>query len=391
MRIKIKAKPEDFAVEEIASLPLVNKGEYGAYLLKKKGWNTIDLLLELSRRLNIPFTHFSYGGRKDRYALTSQYISIKSPGSFDLREKNYSLMRVGVMERPMGPDLIRGNKFEIAVRKLNKDDTDKIASLVQNAGSNGYPNYFDDQRFGSFDSRQGFFAEKLLRQQFNGALKIYLARVYSTDNQEEKERKNFFFERWKDWEACLKKAKTRFEKRAFAFLARNPSGFLEVLKGMPRHELSAFIASYQAYLWNEMLRRLIKQELPGPFKNYSGLAGEYIFFTDFDENENRYFRNLTIPVPGAKPKTEDALVKKVYLQVMEANNLKNSVFNKVNLRRAFFKSFGRLAMVKPDGLNFDFLDDELYPGRKKLRLKFQLPRGSYATMFIKRIFCSTRP
>jgi tRNA pseudouridine13 synthase len=71
---------------------------------------------------------------------------------------------------------------------------------------------------------------------------------------------------------------------------------------------------------------------------------------------------------------------------MEANDLKDSVFNKVNLRRAFFKSFGRLAIVRPGGLRFDFLNDELYPGRKKLRLEFQLPRGSYATMFVKRIF-----
>jgi tRNA pseudouridine13 synthase len=160
MRLKIKVKPEDFMVEEIAFLPLVNEGDYGAYLLKKNGWNTIDLLLELARRLNIPFTRFSYGGRKDRYALTSQYNSIKSPGFFDLREKNYSLTRVGVMERPMGPDLIRRNRFEITVRKLNREDVDKISSLVQDAGSTGYPNYFDDQRFGSFDSRQGFFAEK---------------------------------------------------------------------------------------------------------------------------------------------------------------------------------------------------------------------------------------
>jgi tRNA pseudouridine13 synthase len=32
--------------------------------------------------------------------------------------------------------------------------------------------------------------------------------------------------------------------------------------------------------------------------------------------------------------------------------------------------------------------DELYPGRHKLTLKFDLPRGSYATMVIKRLTLS---
>ena len=74
--IKIKVKPEDFIVEEIANIPIKKEGAFCAYLLKKRGRNTVDLIKKLSKDFHIPFSDFSYGGRKDRYALATQYIAI---------------------------------------------------------------------------------------------------------------------------------------------------------------------------------------------------------------------------------------------------------------------------------------------------------------------------
>ncbi|MEK7828364.1 MAG: tRNA pseudouridine(13) synthase TruD, partial [Deltaproteobacteria bacterium] len=75
--MKIKVKPEDFIVEEKADLKFHKGGEHRVYLLTKRGFNTVDLLLRLSKKLGIPFSNFSYGGKKDRHALTTQYITIK--------------------------------------------------------------------------------------------------------------------------------------------------------------------------------------------------------------------------------------------------------------------------------------------------------------------------
>ena len=78
--IKIKVKPEDFIVEEIADISLTQTGDFCVYLLKKRGWNTVDVLKNLSRKLRLPSSDFSYGGKKDKYALTSQYITIGRQG-----------------------------------------------------------------------------------------------------------------------------------------------------------------------------------------------------------------------------------------------------------------------------------------------------------------------
>ncbi len=78
--IKIKVKPEDFVVEEVADLSFQKDGDFCVYLLKKRGWNTVDVLKNLSRKLKLPSSDFSYGGKKDKYALTSQYITIARQG-----------------------------------------------------------------------------------------------------------------------------------------------------------------------------------------------------------------------------------------------------------------------------------------------------------------------
>lgn len=78
--IKVKVKPEDFIVEEVADLPLQKDGNFRVYLLRKRGWNTVDILKMLSRKFSIPHSYFSYGGKKDKYAFTSQYITIARQG-----------------------------------------------------------------------------------------------------------------------------------------------------------------------------------------------------------------------------------------------------------------------------------------------------------------------
>jgi len=62
----IKARPEDFIVEEIASLPLVDRGEFRVYQLTKKNWTTPDLVHFLARYLSISPKAIAYGGKKDK-------------------------------------------------------------------------------------------------------------------------------------------------------------------------------------------------------------------------------------------------------------------------------------------------------------------------------------
>ena len=54
-------------------------------------------------------------------------------------------------------------------------------------------------------------------------------------------------------------------------------------------------------------------------------------------------------------------------------------------RENFFSRGERAATFAPERLSSAWDGDELYPGRRKLALAFDLPRGSYATILVKRV------
>ncbi|MEP9411654.1 MAG: tRNA pseudouridine(13) synthase TruD [Candidatus Brocadia sp.] len=479
--IKVKVKPEDFIVEEVADLPFQKDGNFRVYLLKKRGWNTVDILKMLSRKFNIPYSYFSYGGKKDKYALTSQYITIarqaykkttppvsltlqedkkevkkswiKSPNSqfhtkdkevqsnsislheypipTKVDEKNYFLSFVGYMDRPMGPDLITGNRFQIVVRNLTGNDLASALREIDRVKKDGYPNYFDDQRFGSFDARQGFIAEKILKKHYNGALQIYFSSVHPEDSKEEKEHRKFFYENWGNWQVCLKGAKSKFEKETFRYLERHPNGFIPILQRISHEKMVLFFSAYQSHLWNELLRKIIRSvgsdsfmlgnsrtidssplkedrggwrekadhpTLPPSIKGgeisqrpdlkiSKGIAGDYVFYIQLDNRSKAYLSTLVIPMPASNIRMPDDFTKNLYSEVLKENNLKSPMFNIRKLRQAFFKGIERKAIVTPADIVADYAEDEIYQVKKKLILKFFLPRGCYGTMFIKRLFC----
>ena len=64
--MKLKQVPADFIVAEINSLKVSDTGKYCAFLLKKKGWNTMDAVNEIATRLGISPKDIRYAGLKDK-------------------------------------------------------------------------------------------------------------------------------------------------------------------------------------------------------------------------------------------------------------------------------------------------------------------------------------
>lgn len=381
--MKIKVREEDFLVEEKANIPYKERGIFKIYILEKKGYNTLDLLLKISKNLKIPYSSISYGGRKDRYGLTKQFISIKGIKVKDFQEKNYSLKYVGEAKREMGPDLIEGNFFDIKIRDL-KDLEEKLKREIEEIKLNGFVNYFDDQRFGSFSKEQGFIAEKIIKKHYNGALKIYLTSVYEGDKKEERERKRFFFENWRNWKVCSERARTKFEKIAFKILLKNePNPFLKGINLIPKEELSMYFSAFQSYLWNLVAERIIKIYGLNLLK-YKGNYWDYIFYKKI--NSFDYLKELQIPTISHNIKYPDGFVQNVYEEVLKERELKKGSFNLKKVKKAFFKSNLRSLIVIPEIEKYNFFEDEVYKGKKALNIKFFLPRGSYGTMLIKRLF-----
>ncbi len=378
----IKALDEDFQVEERAEIPFQENEEFGVYLLEKRGWNTLDLLKKISKILKIPISSISYGGKKDKHGITFQFIAIKDKRDFSIEGKDFSLKLVGRSPRPMGPDLIVLNSFKITLRNIKKPEN--VFSNLEEIKRFGVPNFFDDQRFRSFDPRRGFFGEKIVKKQWNGALQVFLTSVYPDMKGEEKRRREEIFKNWKDWDKCLELAEGDLEKKIFKILREenNPAKALHLI---PKEEISMLYSSFQSHIWNEVLRKLIRTRVREIFE-IKGIEGPYLFWKTLDDETFSYFKDLKLPTPSAKMSFHSKLIEDLFEEVFKEKGIKRSNFRTSVLRKVYFRSFERKALVIPEDLKvLEEGEDELNKGRKKIKIEFSLSRGSYATIITKRL------
>ncbi|KTD33623.1 tRNA pseudouridine(13) synthase TruD [Legionella israelensis] len=78
----IKTFPEDFRVDEILSFDLSGEGEHLFLRIEKIGLTTEELVKSLSRKIKKSLKFISYAGLKDKQAITSQWISVHCPGEY---------------------------------------------------------------------------------------------------------------------------------------------------------------------------------------------------------------------------------------------------------------------------------------------------------------------
>jgi len=392
--MKIKTRPEDFVVEEILGIAPKDNGPYTLLRLIKRQCNTVDAVQHLAAHIRKPLWTIAYGGRKDKHACAAQFITVKGPvTSLNTKTLKFRLEPAGYLDRPMGPDLIAGNKFHIVIRNISPDEKERTMPRIEAILYHGFSNYFDDQRFGPFDPIQGFLAEKIVRKHFNGAVKFYLTRRVSEDKKEDALRKAFFFENWGQWEECLHEASGHTEQEWLSHLCKRPRDFLTLLRKIPADELAFHFASFQAFLWNEVLRRLL-QRTASTLGSYPGLAGDYLF-----GDAERAEMAGVIPTISSKMRIADPVIADTYRGLLQEKNLKTADFNLTKIRQAYFKSIHRAVRITPENMTYAFGADETARQRgaeqaEKLTLDFTLPRGSYATMLIKQVFaaaCSPCP
>lgn len=380
--MKIKVRANDFVVQEVADFKIKKEGNFFLYILEKVNWNTLDALKLIAKVNNIPISYLSYCGKKDRYAKTLQYITSKTNLKITTINENVKLTFIGTTDEIAKPSLIQKNNFRITIRNLKNEEVDKILKRIEEIKTFGFPNYFGEQRFGSFDKNLGFFAEKFLKAQYNGALKCLLCSIHSEDNREEKDRKKLFFNHWGDFQELKKIAKTNIEKKCFDLLINKPKGFLNAIHLYPEEEISMAFSAYQSYLWNNILKKIIS-ELNYNKKIYiKGWA--YPAYRVLKDNDLDKLKNLLIPVPGIKPVFHNEDIEKIYESVLNEEGLYQARFSMRKYRKVIPKSYLRQGIVIPENLTILHTgDDEIYENKKFMKIYFSLPKGSYATTLLK--------
>lgn len=250
------------------------------------------------------------------------------------------------------------------------------------------PNYFDEQRFGSARHHHGFFTQKLLLKHFNGALKLYMATPAGPDDPSTRSTKKFLAENWGDWD-CLKQSGFR-PKHEFQpvvnHLVKHPKDFKGAIRQINRKILELLIAAYQSFLWNEILAEFLRS-LNLKLYTYSYSAGNFLFYQNLPVSVRDELVSLSIPNPSPKTIFKNEKIEKITTDILAREGFRlKDLKMPIRVRGIFLKPFDRKALVFPEKLTYqEPVPDDRYKNKLKLELSFFLPKGSYATILVKRL------
>lgn len=387
--MKLKQRPEDFQVEELTDVQPVDTGPFALYRLEKRGWTTLDALTALRRRWKIDHRRVSYGGLKDRHAHTIQYVTVFRGPRRRLTHQGVSVEYLGQVREPFTSRDIRGNRFRLVLREIGEHEREKknLTQALEEIRRDGIANYFDDQRFGSVGDGKHFVAREMVLERYEDALRLALTGPYDYDRAPQKKEKKILREHWGDWKTCRDLLPAYPELSLLDHLVFHPEDFRGALARLRPDLRTLYLSAYQSHLWNRMLARWLREHLrPEQLKLIPLCLGNVPMHHGLDEDQRRALADLFLPLPTARLHLEPTDSRLALIgAVLKEEGLELSQLKLKGFRTMFFSKGDRAALCLPEGLRYSFSADEIHPGKEKLELAFDLPRGSYATLVAKRV------
>jgi tRNA pseudouridine13 synthase len=385
--MKLKQIPEDFQVEELADLQPTDRGAFACYQLEKRGLGTPEAVQAICRKWKLRPRDVSYGGLKDRHALTKQFLTVVRGPHRGFRQPHLHVQYLGQLSRPFAPEHVRGNRFTIVLREMSPAGLRFAKQALVEAKVDGVANYFDDQRFGSVGPQGEFVARKLIDEDYEGALKLAILQPYEFDRPAQRAEKRILRECWGLWSTAQARLPRGTARELVNHLVQQPGDFRGTFARLRDDIKSLYLAAYQSHLWNQILSRWLQNHCRREQLTFLQLQlGKQPTPRRLEDAQRTQLQERTLPLPSARLKlaAEDPL-KPLYDAVLEEEGLTLAQMKLRHFREPFFAKGERAAMLVPERLEHEVEADELHRGTQKLLLRFDLPRGAYATMIVKRI------
>ena len=391
--MKLKRLPEDFQVDELSEVTPTS-GEFALYQLTKQSIGTPEVINSVVERWKIPRRRISYGGLKDKHALTTQFVTVHHGPKKPLSQKSFELLYLGQVSRAFTATAIDGNRFTIILRDMTTEEVEQAKTAAEAVRRDGLPNYFDDQRFGSLGDSGEWIARPWCLGNWERTLWLALADPHRDDRSDDKKQKAILRDHWGRWGEC-KQALDRSHRRSIVtFLAdKEAAGKLIDFRGafcnLNIDLRGLYLSAFQSALWNRMLaRRLTENAAPEsiiPFELKSGPACFVTSFLSPWSGSNAAPLEDELPLPSARGKIEEGPTLDLLNVVVAEEGLEKRQLRVKYPRDSFFSKSTRKTVIEIPDLDFESTDDDLYPKRQKVKLAFDLPRGSYATILVKRL------
>jgi tRNA pseudouridine13 synthase len=380
----IKQKAEDFRVEELTNCHAGKSGDFALYRLEKRGWTTPDALAIVRKRWKIETRRVAFGGLKDRHAETIQYLTILKGPQRKLTHTNLHVTYLGQVPEPYDSKHIEANRFAVTIRAMTDEQIGAALRSLEEVRAVGVPNYYDDQRFGSVAQGGAFFAFQLLIGEYEAALHLALTAPYAFERSGQKKEKAVLRRHWGDWRLCKQMLP---RNRIVQYLFGNPEDFMGALEHLPPELRTLYLSAYQSHLWNRMLANWVRANVPAADLNAIAVKlGDLPMPRRLSKDLRAAVSALELPLHSARNHLEDTDPRKPYFdKILAEEEVTLDQFKLKGFHNLFFSKGERAAWCFPHDLEARDAKDEENRNKKKLTLRFDLPRGSYATLVVKRI------
>ncbi|MEZ5965578.1 MAG: tRNA pseudouridine(13) synthase TruD [Planctomycetota bacterium] len=380
--MRLKVRPEDFRVRELLQFEEDPRGEHYVHLLRKEKLDTVQALTEVSRVCGVSRRDIAFAGLKDRQGVTEQWISVRGR-RLDLRRRDLQVVFFGRASKPITSKQSAGNAFEVVLRELRQGDVERLQARVASARESGFPNYFDDQRFGNVKHGQGFILRDVLKGDYDAALRSLIAEPSPKAITGDVKLKRILRAKWGDWDACAAIARGPAFRRVFGILQRGGDA-REALAALPPRTKLIHAYAFQSYLWNRALSRWLRLELTQAQQSEVWtVLGRLRAWSKLPAAKVERIERMEAPLfagdlAGGEPSFRaalDAVLRREEVTVADCV--------RAELPGLELKTELRKALVVPGDLRLAGPRPDKHGHGLAMKLSFSLPRGAYATMLVK--------
>ena len=158
---QLKRAPEDFVVEEVPLYEASGEGSHVFLYVEKRDLSTPFLVTKIADALAINPNHIGVAGRKDRFAVTRQYLSLPDEDYEDDRLLNLEIEGGKVLScqrhsNKLKTGHLKANRFDIIVRDVTDDAYAIAQETAGQLEQHGFANWYGEQRFGNQDDTDDF-------------------------------------------------------------------------------------------------------------------------------------------------------------------------------------------------------------------------------------------
>lgn len=394
----IRAKNEDFYVEEIPETYPSGEGPNTWLWIEKNSRTTLDVVLDIARELKINRKQMGFAGMKDKKAVTRQWICIsnKTPEELQgLEEKlhNVKIINITPNQKKLRMGQLVGNKFRLMVRGVDDPEsaTQEAQEILNQLKERGVPNYYGYQRFGKDRPNTHLVGKALIKGGVKEAVDRYIGHPYDTEPKHIQEARRFYDEGELEESLESMPSGMRYEKMMLRALIKEmkkkgeltEKSYILALRSIPKPLSRMFVHAYQSYLFNKAVSERSKLGIDQYVNGDILIDNEEHLIHEFSEEEidnqiKKFEAHPSSPLYGSKVPLASGKLGEMEQKVLDEENLKLEDFTVPQMPKLGSHGIRR-------AMRFRIWDVSAEATEEGVLLSFSIPKGCYATAVLREV------